>query len=244
MRACQSAVLYTTLVLGLGLLACSGSGNTTTTDTDTDTNTIINNEEGPAPSIEEAQKALNEALRAYNPYCLGPRAENSADFPITLINPSARSPTHQYQQLWVLKEIGLLDTTATESTGGLPVHEFSITRQGERTRYDIAQSGGYRRMFCYGVPSVTRIDSIKALYNAGPNDLAKVWFTSRVEKRRSWSDSVAVRNTFPGVTPLPPPKAQHSWEELLVQVDSAWVDRRLTGYGRPPNGPADSVQVR
>ncbi len=225
------ALLLISVLIGFGGLACSGSEDTAKPDT------IIKEERGPAPSPDEAEKAINEALRAFNRYCVGPRAESDAEFPITLVNPDSRSPTHQYQQLWVLKEIGLLDTTAASSTGGLLVHKFSITPQGERTRYDVAQSQGYRRMFCYGVPKVVWVDSIKSIYNAGPNNLAKVWFRYRVADRRSWAESAAVRNTFPGVSPLPPPESRRAAEELLVQVDSAWVDRRLTGYERPPKGP-------
>lgn len=239
MRVRHSAVLLvTTFVLGISLLACGGSDEATAPEV------VIEDKKGPVPTPEKTEPALNEALQAFNKYCVSPRAESEAEFPVKLINPNSRSPTHQYQQLWVLKQIGLLDTTATESTGGLPVHEFSITEKGERTRYDIAQSRGYQRMFCYGVPRVSRIDSIKSVYNAGPNELAKVWFKYRIEDRRSWGESAAVRNTFPGVSSLPASGTQRSAEELLVQVDSAWVDRRLTGYSRPPEGPADSVQAK
>lgn len=237
MRVRQSAILFATLVLCLGILACGGS------DKAASPSIVIEEEKGPAPTPEESRTALDEALRAFNRYCVSPLAEQEANFPIKLINPKTRAQTHQYQQLWVLKQIGLLDTTATESTGGLPVHEFSITRKGERTRYDIAQSRGYQRMFCYGVPKVSRIDSIKAIFNSGPNELAKVWFAYGVENRRSWGKSAAVRNTFPGVSTLPPTGTERRTEQLLVQVDSAWVDRRLTGYSRPPKGPADSVQT-
>lgn len=224
-------LLITSFLVGVGLLACSGSEETKRT------NIVIEEKQGPAPSADAAETALNESLRAYNPYCVSPRAESSAEFPVTLINPSSRAPTHQYQQLWVLHQNGLLDTTLASSTGGLPVHKFSITPKGERTRYDIAQSSEYRRMFCYGVPMVTQIDSIKSVYNTGPNELAKVWYRYTVEKRRSWGQSRGVRNTFPGVTPLPAPGTQRAAEDLLVQVDSAWVERRLTGYDRPPKGP-------
>lgn len=231
-------LLLTTLFLGIGLLACGGSDEATTPDA------VIKEEEGPAPTAEKAKTALTEAVQAHNRYCVHPRAEQNAAFPITLVNPSSRSPTHQYQQLWVLQQVGLLDTTASKSTGGLPVHRFSMTRKGERTRYDIARSRGYQRMFCYGVPTVARIDSIKSIYNAGPNNLAKVWFAYRVENRRSWGDTSAVRNVFSNVPSLPRPNTAFTSEELLVQVDSAWVDRRLTGYSRPPEGPADSVRVK
>ena len=224
-------LLCATLLLGLGLLACGGSGEAT------QQGVVIQEEEGPAPSAEEAQKALNEALQAFNGYCLSPLAESESDYPITLVNPNARSPTHQYRELSSLAQAGLLDTTAAQSTGGLPVHRFSLSPKGEQTRYDIAQSRGYQRMFCYAVPVVTKLDSIKTIYNSGPNSLAKVWFSYGYTDLGSWVNTRSLQTTFSGLSSLPSKTLSRTDTKLLVRVDSAWVDRRLTGYERPPKRP-------
>lgn len=224
-----SLLLCTTVLLGLGLLACSSSEETQ--------NVIIREQEGPAPTKKEARKALNEALQAFNEYCLSPIAESQANYPITLVNPNARDPSHQYRELWSLAQAGLLDTTAAQSTGGLPVHQFSLSAKGKKTRYDIAQARGYRRMFCYAVPVVTQLDSIKGIYNSGPNSLAKVWFSYGYTDLGTWVDTPAVRNTFSGLNALPSKTLSRTDEKLLVRIDSAWVDRRLTGYERPPKRP-------
>jgi hypothetical protein len=222
-------LLCTTILLGLGLLACGSSEETQ--------KVAIQETEGPAPTAEEARQALNEALQAFNGYCLTPIAENRADYPITLVNPSARAPSHQYRELWSLAQAGLLDTTAAQSTGGLPVHQFSLSQKGKQSRYEIAQARGYRSMFCYAIPVVTQLDSIKSVYNAGPNSLARVWFSYGYTDLGSWVNTQAVQRTFSGLNPLPSKELSRADQKLLIRVDSAWVDRRLTGYDRPPKRP-------
>lgn len=226
-----SLLLCTSLLLGLGLLACSGGEEAASSGV------VIREQEGSAPTPKEARQALNEALQAFNGYCLTPIAENQASYPITLVNPNARAPSHQYREMWSLAQAGLLDTTAAQSTGGLPVHQFSLTARGEQSRYDIAQARGYRRMFCYAVPVVTQLDSIKAIYNSGPNSLARVWFSYGYTDLGSWINTRALQNTFSGLNPLPSKTLSRADVKLLVRVDSAWVDRRLTGYERPPKRP-------
>jgi len=218
-----------TLLIGLGLLACGGS--TPTNDI------VIRDEQGPAPTPDEARTALGEALAAFNPYCLAPNAQNDTDaYPVPLVNPNPNAPSFQYRQLSALVHAGLLDTTVTRSQGGLPVHRFSITKKGQQTQYEIAQARSYTPMFCYAVPEVAQIDSIKALYNAGPNSLAQVWFAYRYTNLGKWVQSPAVRRTYSGLQSLPS-TAPRPTNMLLIRVDSAWVDRRLTGYERPPKNP-------
>lgn len=226
-----SLLLFASLVLGGCLFACSGSKDAT------EASVVVREEEGPAPTPEAARTALNEALQAYNGYCLTPVAEARDSYPITLVNPNARTSTHQYRELWALTQVGLLDTTATTSAGGLPVHQFDLTEKGRQSRYDIAQGRGYRRMFCYAVPVVTQLDSIKSIYNSGPNPLARVWFSYGYTDLGSWRNADSIRRTFSGLDPLPTKETRRSTRKLLVQVDSAWVDRRLTGYERPPKRP-------
>jgi hypothetical protein len=230
-----SLSLVTALVLGLGLLACGGSDEATSEEAET--GLVIRDEEGPAPTAEEAKKALDESLQAFNPFCLTPIAENEADYPITLVNPNSRAPSHQYRELWALKQAGLLDTSAAQSTGGLPVHKFSLSKKGEQTRYEIAQSRSYRRMFCYAVPVVTQLDSIKSVYNSGPNSLARVWFSYGYTDLAPWVNTPILQRTFSNLNPLPSKKETYNTKKLLVRVDSAWVERRLTGYERPPKRP-------
>ncbi|PSQ95576.1 MAG: hypothetical protein BRD55_10085 [Bacteroidetes bacterium SW_9_63_38] len=231
-----SLFLVAALVLGLGLLACGGSDEATSEGANDD-GLVVRDEEGPAPTAETTKKALNESLQAFNPHCLRPDAESQADYPITLVNPNSRAPTRQYRELWVLMQAGLLDTTAAQSTGGLPVHRFSLTKKGEQTRYEIAQSRGYEPMFCYAVPVVTQLDSIRTVYSSGPNPLARVWFSYGYTDLATWVDSSLVRSTFSGLNSRPSKTQTRSAKKLLVQVDSAWVDRRLTGYERPPKRP-------
>jgi hypothetical protein len=91
-------------------------------------------------------------------------------------------------------------------------------------------------MFCYAVPEIARIDSIAARYNSGPNALAQVWFAYRYANRGKWVQSPAVQRAYSGLQSLPD-RSPRTSEILLVRVDSAWVDRRLTGYARPPENP-------
>jgi len=227
-RVSASCLALAVVFLGGGLLACSGGEETV----------VVREEEGPAPTPTEARTALNEALQAFNDYCLAPAAQGSdTTYPIALVNPGASTSSYRYRQLAALREAGLLDTTVARSSGGLPVHRFALTQTGRGHQYEIAQGQGYRPMFCYATPRVTRLDSIKAVYNAGPNSLVRVWFTYGYEDQSPWVESPALRRSFSGLTPLPSPDARRSDRKLLVRVDSAWIDRRLTGYERPPERP-------
>ena len=215
------------VLLGSGILACSGNEATV----------VVRDEEGPTPTPADARTALNEALQAFNEHCLAPAAQGrDTTYPIALVNPGA-STSYRHRQLNALRAAGLLDTTVARSSGGLPVHRFALTQRGRGSQYEIAQGQGYRRMFCYAIPRVTRLDSIKAVYNAGPNPLARVWFTYGYEDQASWAESPAVRRSFSGLAPLPSSQIRESDRKLLIRVDSAWVDRRLTGYERPPERP-------
>jgi len=230
-----SLSFVTALLLGFGLLACGGSDEATSEEDDS--GLVIQEKEGPAPTAAEAKKALNESLQAFNPYCLTPIAESEAEYPITLVNPNSREPSHQYRELWALKQAGLLDTSAAQSTGGLPVHQFSLSKKGKQTRYEIAQSRSYQRMFCYAVPVVTQLDSIKSVYHSGPNSLARAWFSYGYTDLASWVNTPILQRTFSNLNPLPSKNETYSTKKLLIRVDSAWVDRRLTGYERPPKRP-------
>ena len=221
-------LLLSSVLLSLGLLACSG-GSTS--------EIVIQDEHGPTPTPEEARTAIGEAIAAFNRYCLAPKAQNQTDaYPVPIVNPDPAEPSFQYRQLRALVEAGLLDTTVTRSQGGLPVHRFSITAKGQQTQYEIAQARSYQPMFCYAVPKVAGIDSIKAQYNSGPNALAQVWFSYRYTNLGQWVRSPAVRQTYSGLQTLPDRRPRTA-KMLLTRVDSAWVDRRLTGYPRPPENP-------
>jgi hypothetical protein len=224
-----SLLALAVVVLG-GVLACSGGE---------EASVVVNDEEGPAPSPTEARTALNEALQAFNRYCLAPAAQGSGtSYPIALVRSGTGESSYRYRQLSALRRAGLLDTTVARSTGGLLVDRFGLTPSGRQSQYEIAQGQGYRRMFCYAVPRVTRLDSIKAIYNAGPNPLARVWFTYGYGDQGTWVESAAVQRAFSGLDPLPDRQARRSTNKLLIRVDSAWVDRRLTGYERPPERPS------
>lgn len=225
----SSFLFCVAVLLGLGLLACSGSDATSV---------VIRDQEGPVPTPTETRTALNEALQAFNGYCLAPAAQGSGTtYPISLVRSGSGAPSYRYRQLRALTEAGLLDTTVSRSTGGLPVHQFDLTTAGQQSQYEIAQGQGYERRFCYAVPRVAQLDSIKAVFNAGPNPLARVWFSYRYEDRGSWVESPSVQRAFSGLSPLPEGRRLHATKQLLVRVDSAWVDRRLTGYERPPERP-------
>lgn len=222
-------LLTATLLVGLGLLACSGSE---------EVNEIVkDDEEGPIPKAQQAEQALNEALTAFNDYCLFPRAQaSSASYPIPLFNPN--ESTLRYRQLRVLTEAGLLDTTITEGKQGLPIHRFALTETGRASQYDIAEARSYRPKFCYAIPEIARIDSIKAVYTSGPNPLAQIWFTYSYQDVADWIESRRVQRSFSGLPPRPSSSDTLHADELLMRVDSAWVDRRLTGYDRPPDRPS------
>lgn len=221
--------LIATVLVGLGLLACGGSEESRDVVTD--------DEEGPIPTVSQAQQALNEALKAFNEHCVVPRAQGrDATYPLPLFNPSAT--TFQYRQLRSLTEAGLLDTTITPGKRGLPVHRFALTKTGRAAQYDIAEGRGYRKMFCYTVPQIIRVDSIKSVYTSGPNPLANVWFAYSYRGAADWIESRSVQRSFSGRPPRPEPNDTIRADELLMRIDSAWVDRRLTGYDRPPDRPS------
>jgi hypothetical protein len=220
------------VLLGTGVLACSGG----------DQAVVIRDEEGPTPSPVDTRTALNEALQAFNEYCLAPDAQAGSTYPVALVNPGTNSASYRYRQLAALREAGLLDTTVARSDGGLPVHRFDLTKNGRASQYEIAQGQEYEHMFCYAIPRVTQLDSIKAIYNAGPNALARVWYSYGYQDQASWVESPAVQRSFSGLNPLPSPQARRSDRKLLVRVDSAWVDRRLTGYDRPPERPTPPAE--
>jgi hypothetical protein len=224
-------LLLGTLLAGAGLLACGGSAETAS-DVATDTT------QGPIPSPASARQALNESLHAFNDYCLAPNAQSAADsYPLELFNPSPNAPSFKYRQLWALTQVGLLDTTITRGARGLPVHRFPLTDAGRAAQYDIAQGRTYKPMFCYAVPHVVRLDSIRAVYTSGPNPLANVWFTYSYRDLGEWRRARPIRQAFSGLRPLPSPTDTLRTDQLLIRVDSAWIDRRLSGYDRPPERP-------
>jgi len=225
-----TVLLIAAIITGTGLLACGGSAETS--------DVVTNDEEGPIPSAAQAQQALNEALQAFNDYCLAPNAQGpGATYPLALFNPNPNAPSFKYRQLWALTQAGLLDTTITRGQRGLPVHRFRLTSDGRSVQYEIAQGRGYRPMLCYAVPKVTRIDSIKSVYTSGPNPLANVWFAFSYQNLGDWIESASVRRSFSGLPRRPSATDTLYTDQLLIEVDSAWVDRRLTGYDRPPDQP-------
>lgn len=221
--------IITTVLLGIGLLACGGSEQTS----DRTDEVVTNDEKGPIPTAQNARPALDEALETFNDYCLAPNAlGREGSYPIELFNPSPDAPSFQYEQLWALTQVGILDKTIAQGKRGLPVHRFVLTREGRAARHDIAQGRGYKPMFCYAVPQVVTVDSIKAEYTAGPNPLATVWFAFAYQNRRDWADSPPIQRTFSGLSP--PPEDTIQTKQLVILADSAWLDRRLAGYERSP----------
>lgn len=217
-------------LLGIALLGCMGSeGN----------ELVIDDEDGPVPTAKEARVALDEALQAFNEHCVVPTIQpDDSNYPITMLHPDSSRRSFEYEQLWALKEAGLLDTTEVRAEAGFPVHRFSLTKKGKQAQYDIAEGRGYRTMFCYAIPHVTRLDSIKAVYTSGPNPLAKVWFAYRYKPNGTWGRTPALQRTFSSIDrPRPAPDENHVGEQLLMRADTAWVDRRLTGYEEPPSRP-------
>jgi hypothetical protein len=226
-------LLLATLLTGSVLFACGGGGPEVASDVVTDTT------QGPIPPPTDARQALNESLQAFNDHCLAPTAQSAADtYPLELFNPSPNAPSFKYRQLWALTQVGLLDTTIVRGARGLPVHQFRLTSAGRTAQYDIAQGRTYKPMFCYAVPRVVRLDSIKAVYNSGPNPLAKVWFAYSYRNQGDWRRARPIRRAYSALPPLPPSADTLRTDQLLIEVDSAWIDRRLTGYDRPPSRPS------
>lgn len=226
-----ACLLLAAFLTGVGLLACGGSEEASDVVTD-DT-------KGPIPGETDARQALDEALQAYNKYCLAPAAQGSeGSYPIELFNPSPNAPSFKYKQLWALTRVGLLDTSIVRGTRGLPVHRFSLTESGRASQYDIARGRSYEPMFCYAVPRVAAVDSIKAVYTSGPNPLANVWFTYSHGALKDWIRTRLVQRAFSGLPSPPSPTDTFRTNQLLVRVDSAWIDRRLTGFDRPPERPS------
>jgi hypothetical protein len=225
-------LLVTALLLGLGGLACGGSGETTDIVTD--------DSEGPIPSPQDAQDALNEALQAFNEYCVAPRAQGREnEYPLALFNPDSNASSFRYRQLRALAQVGLLERyVEQDDQQGLPIHRFALTKKGRQARYDIAQARAYVSRFCYATPEVTRIDSIKSVYTSDPDPLANVWFSYTYQDLQPWAESREVQRVFRGLRSRPSRTDTIRTEQLLIRVDSAWVDRRLTGYERPPSRPS------
>lgn len=225
----RAAILTVTVLVGLGFLACGGSEKYS--------DVVTNDEEGPIPTPLQTRRALDQALKAFNEHCLAPRAQGpDADYPLPLFNPNASS--FQYRQLRALSQAGLLDTMITRGKRGLPVHRFSLTKTGRTAQYDIARGRSYKSMFCYAVPRVVTVDSIKSVYTSGPNPLASVWFAYTYPELADWIESRPVRHSFSGLPPKPSPSDTVYTDQLLMRVDSAWVDRRLAGYDRAPQRPS------
>ncbi len=225
-------LLTATMIIGIGGLACGGGEETASS-------VVTDDEHGPIPTSAEARGALNEALQAFNDHCITPRAqEENASYPLSLFNPDPDSPSFRYRQLLALKRAGLLKGTITRNERGVPVHRFALTKSGRAAQYEIAQGRSYEPMFCYAVPHVVQLDSIKSVYTSDPSPLANIWFVYTYRNLGRWAESASIRRSFSGLTPLPAPSDTLRAEHLLIQVDSAWVDRRLTGYDRPPGRPS------
>lgn len=226
-------LLSATFLIGLGGLACGGS--------DEAANDIVTDDsEGPIPSSEDAQNAINESLQAFNEYCIAPRAQGrDNEYPLTLFNPDPNASSFKYRQLQALVQAGLLEKTVQENEQrGLPIHRFALTKEGKQAQYEIARARDYTSMFCYATPQVVRIDSIKSVYTSDPDPLANVWFAYTYQNQEQWAESNAIQRVFRGLRSRPSPTDTLYTDQLLIRADSAWVDRRLTGYERPPSRPS------
>lgn len=228
-RSPAPLLLIASLLLGSGLLACSGTD---------ETSIVTDDEDGPIPTSTDARDALNEALQSFNDHCLLPAAQRNDAYPLSLFNPNSSAPSFAYRQLQALAQAGLLDTTIARGERGIPVHRFSLTDDGREAQYEIAQGQKYRPMFCYAIPRVDRIDSIKAVYTSGPNPLAKVWFTYKHRAPAPWIEAEGVQRVFSNRPPMPSENDTIHTTLLLMRTDSAWVDRRLTGFDRLPDRPS------
>jgi hypothetical protein len=225
-------LLVATLVVGIGGLACGGSDEATD-------DIVTDDSKGPIPTPKEARQALNEALQAFNRHCIAPRAQGAENsYPLTLFNPNPSAPSYKYRQLQALAQAGLLTKEVARDERDLPVHRFALTEAGRSSQYDIAQARRYKPMFCYATPHVARLDSIKSVYTSDPKPLANVWFVYTYRNLGRWAESASIQRTFSGMPPLPSSSDTLRTEQLLIRADSAWVDRRLTGYDRPPDRPS------
>lgn len=229
----STLLLLTIVFVGGGLLACGGGAETAESDVVTDAQL------GPIPTPPSARRAVDQALQTFNDHCVAPSAQGEdASYPLELFNPSPSAPSLKYQQLRAFVEAGLLDTTVVQGQGNLPIHRFNLTRKGRAAQYEIAQSRTYTPMFCYAVPHVVRLDSIKAVYNSGPNPLASVWYAYSYRNLGDWRRSRSIRRGYTAIPPLPSASDTLQTNQLLVRVDGSWIDRRLTGYERPPDHPS------
>lgn len=211
-----------TLVVGLGLLSCG--------ETKPTSDVPISNEYGAAPTPSEARSALNAAFEAFNDYCLSPGQQGARiSFPFSLVNPETQNRTFQYRQLEALLQVGLLDTSHVEARRGLPLVRFALTQKGKEAQYNIVKGRGRQTAFCYAVPQVTALDSIKSIFNSGPNPLAKVWFSYQYQNRGEWINADSIQKVFANIRSLPQPNQNESAEKLLVRVGTTWTDRRLAG---------------
>jgi len=224
-------VLLATVLVGGGGLACGGSG-------ETGMDIVTDDSEGPIPAPEDARTALNRAMQAFNRHCMFPRVQSeSGSYPLTLFNPDPEAPSFKYRQVQALAEEGLLKKTVTKGERGLPIHRFALTEKGRAAQYDIARGRDYTPMFCYAIPHVARIDSIKSVYTSDPSPMARVWFAYTFRDLGRWATANDIQQSFPGSFSLPSPSDTLRTNQLLIRVDSAWVDRRLAGYDRPPSRP-------
>lgn len=222
-----------TLLVGVGLLSCGETKSTSTVP--------ISNNYGAAPTPTEAQAALNAAFAAYNDYCLSPGQQGAhISFPFSLVNPGTQNRTFQYRQLEALVQVGLLDTSHVEARRGLPLVRFSLTQKGKKAQYNVVKGQGRRTAFCYAVPKVTGLDSIKSVFNSGPNPLAKVWFSYQYQKRGEWVNADSIQKVFANIRSLPQRNQPESAEKLLVRVGTTWTDRRLVGV-RPRRSDSTST---
>lgn len=224
-------ILFTgALLASLSLLACG--------ETKPTSDVVISNEMGPTPTPDEARAALNDALEAFNDHCILPGEQGAhITFPFSLINPNTRNRTFQYSQLQALVTVGLLDTTQVEARGGLPVVRYSLTPKGKNARYEVVQGRSRRTAFCYAVPQVARLDSIKSSFNSGPNSPVQVWFSYQYEHRGQWVKTDSIQKTFANLRSLPEQNTPQSGKNVLIRMDTTWVDQRLAGTAARRRGP-------
>lgn len=222
------------LLTSLSLLSCG--------ETKPATDVLISNEMGPTPTPEEARAALNEALEAFNDHCILPGEQGAQiTFPFSLLNPSTRNRTFQYTQLQALVGVGLLDTTRVRVRGGLPVVRYTLTPKGKKARHDIVYGRSRRTAFCYAVPQVVRLDSIKSRFSSSPNPLAEVWFSYHYQHRGQWVKTDSIQETFATIRSLPERNSPQSAKKVLIRVnDTTWVDQRLPGTAAPRRRPSSN----
>ena len=150
------------------------------------------------------------------------------DWPITVLSHDRSDRSQRRLQLEALRGAGVLAAETTTDERGASQTVYRLAEGLESTRQEIISGRGWQSALCFATPQVTRIDTIKDLYDRSTRKLAEVQFHYEYSSIASWAQQTDVQRAFPQMRSLVRhAQSEHEKRQTLVKNGDGWIDTRL-----------------